>query len=150
MYEIGKPPIGMFGEEETKKDEKKTTGSDGEKKKNNNEEKKEEKNENKKKETIDNGEPFIEINHGPPPATPLFAAGDGFDLYIDAARFLPDNVTIPKVTARIFNHDFGYVAMSSSEKQETAVCNLTDNVFCPEWKLRMEYRRDDTTEGNVV
>ena len=37
----------------------------------------------------------------------LFSAGDGFDVYIDAARFLPDNVTIPKVTARIFNHDFG-------------------------------------------
>ena len=29
--------------------------------------------------------------------------------------------------------------MSSSEKEETAVCDLTDNVFCPEWKLRMEY-----------
>ena len=78
-------------------------------------------------------EAFISVTHDPPPATPLFSVGDGFDVYIDAARFLPDNVTIPKVTARVFNHDFHHIEMSSSEKQETAVCELTDNVFCPEW-----------------
>ena len=139
VYACGHAPDDLFGKkiekkEETKKEETK---------------KEETKKENTKKEDGPKkdagGEAFILIDHGPPPATPLFSNGDGFDLYIDGARFLPDNVTIPKVTARIFNHDFGYVALSSEEKQETCVCTLNDNVFCPEWKLRMEYRRNEST-----
>ena len=87
------------------------------------------------------GDPFIEIDHGAPPAAPLFNPGDGFDVYIDAGRFLPDNTTIPKVVARVMTHDLEFVAMSNEKNQETAVCDLTDNVFNPQWKLRLEYRR---------
>ena len=141
VYAIGHPPDDLFDKPKPKAeapaatDEKKV------------EEKKDDaKKDDKSKTDANSGEPFISIDHGAPPSTPLFSAGDGFDLYIDCARFLPDNVTIPKVTARVFNHDFQYVAMSSEEKQEVAVCNLTDNVYCPEWKLRMEYRRDESTK----
>ena len=34
------------------------------------------------------------------PIHALFNPGDGFDVHIDAARFLPDNTTILKVVAR--------------------------------------------------
>merc|ERR1711871_1012195 len=38
-------------------------------------------------------------------------------------------------------HDLEFVAMSNEKNQETAVCDLTDNVYNPQWKLRLEYRR---------
>ncbi len=37
--------------------------------------------------------PFLALNAGKP-SDRAFDRGDGFDVYVDAARFLPDNVTI--------------------------------------------------------
>ena len=90
-------------------------------------------------------DPFIEIIRDAPSSIPLFNPGDGFDVYVDAARFLPDNTTIPKVVARVMTHDLEFVLMSNGSKQESALCDLTDDVFNPEWKLRLEYRRDEKT-----
>lgn len=50
-------------------------------------------------------EAFIHHVRETPPLEP-FNVGDGFDLYIDGARFLPDNVTVTRVAARIFTSDF--------------------------------------------
>ncbi|KAH0618690.1 hypothetical protein JD844_018099 [Phrynosoma platyrhinos] len=40
------------------------------------------------------------------PPVESFDAGDGFDLYIDGARFLPDGVTVTKVAACIFTSSY--------------------------------------------
>lgn len=37
--------------------------------------------------------------------SPLFQAGDGFNVLVDAARCLPDNVSITKVTVAALNSD---------------------------------------------
>ncbi|XP_072368996.1 uncharacterized protein [Scyliorhinus torazame] len=47
-----------------------------------------------------------------PPSSP-FNAGDGFDLYIDGARFLPDAVTISRVTGRIFDRNYKQFTLST-------------------------------------
>ena len=132
-YELGKVPNDLFG----KKEESNKQSGSGEETKKKDDDKKPGRTESK----VMEGEQFIERDHGPPPSTPLFNPGDGFDVYIDAARFLPDNTTIPKVVARVMTHDLEFVAMSNEKNQETAVCDLTDNVFNPQWKLRLEYRR---------
>jgi hypothetical protein len=143
VFKIGNPPSGLFGAEgspnvagaeiQNKQPEEKSATA------------------HEQKEGTDHSaklvgdDPFIEIVHGSPSSVPLFNPGDGFDVYVDAARFLPDNTTIPKVVARVMTHDLDFVLMSDEKKQESAVCNLTDDVFNPEWKLRLEYRRDENT-----
>ena len=42
----------------------------------------------------------------PPPRDQLFEEGDGFDVYVDGARFLPDNITLSKVSVKLMNPDF--------------------------------------------
>jgi hypothetical protein len=133
-YDLGQLPDDLFGTDESSK----APESSGESKKKDEDTNK--KGEKAKSSGME-GDPFIEIDHGAPPAAPLFNPGDGFDVYIDAGRFLPDNTTIPKVVARVMTHDLEFVAMSNEKNQETAVCDLTDNVFNPQWKLRLEYRR---------
>eukprot|EP00911_Craspedida_sp_UC1_P000582 UC1_evm3s445 len=62
--------------------------------------------------------------------------GEGIDLYIDSARFLPYNVTISKVVGRIFS--------SSYEKQGADISTsleLDSDPQCPEYGLRTELRR---------
>ncbi len=49
-------------------------------------------------------EPFIE-NPDPQFKNRMFNANEGIDFYIDAARFLPDNVTATKVVLRAFNSE---------------------------------------------
>ncbi|XP_061486413.1 uncharacterized protein LOC133386710 [Rhineura floridana] len=53
-------------------------------------------------------EAFIHHVRKTPPVE-LFSDGDGFDLYIDGARFLPDDVTVTRVAARIFTSDFSQI-----------------------------------------
>lgn len=48
---------------------------------------------------------FIHHTRETPTSEP-FIAMDGFDLYIDGARFLPDAVTITRVTGRIFDSSY--------------------------------------------
>ncbi|KXJ14737.1 hypothetical protein AC249_AIPGENE27875 [Exaiptasia diaphana] len=39
-------------------------------------------------------------------ATEEFSPGNGFDLYIDGARFLPDSVTYTKVAGRVMDKNY--------------------------------------------
>ena len=45
----------------------------------------------------------------PSAPTTVFKSGDGFDLYVDAARFLPDNCAFAKVFSM---HSFSCVALT--------------------------------------
>ncbi|KAJ8392508.1 hypothetical protein AAFF_G00073860 [Aldrovandia affinis] len=69
-----------------------------------------------------------------PPARP-FLSGDGFDLYIDGARFLPDCVTISRVTGRIFDRHYNQVGPDIS----TGI-DLDSNIFQPVYNERVEIR----------
>ncbi|XP_061096358.1 uncharacterized protein LOC133127456 [Conger conger] len=69
-----------------------------------------------------------------PPARP-FLSGDGFDLYIDGARFLPDCVTISRVAGRIFDRHYNQVGPDIS----TGI-DLNSNIFEPVYDERVEIR----------
>ncbi|KAJ8376289.1 hypothetical protein SKAU_G00068690 [Synaphobranchus kaupii] len=69
-----------------------------------------------------------------PPAHP-FLSGDGFDLYVDGARFLPDCVTISRVTGRIFDRHYNQVGPDIS----TGI-DLNSNIFEPVYDERVEIR----------
>ncbi|KAI1892076.1 hypothetical protein AGOR_G00150250 [Albula goreensis] len=69
-----------------------------------------------------------------PPARP-FLSGDGLDLYIDGARFLPDCVTISRVTGRIFDRHYNQVGPDIS----TGI-DLDSNIFYPVYNERVEIR----------
>ena len=71
----------------------------------------------------------------------LFAADDGFDIYIDAARWMPDNVALTTVTC--------FVASSKMQlygKFEKEIDARTMNVRCPLFLARKEMRRDPSRD----
>ncbi|XP_034635999.1 coiled-coil domain-containing protein 17 [Trachemys scripta elegans] len=69
------------------------------------------------------------------PASEPFSATDGFDLYIDGARFLPDAVTITRVAGRIFDSHYHQIGPDIS----TAI-DLSSNIFEPLYNYRVEIR----------
>nr|XP_042700972.1 coiled-coil domain-containing protein 17 isoform X2 [Chrysemys picta bellii] len=69
------------------------------------------------------------------PASEPFSATDGFDLYIDGARFLPDAVTVTRVAGRIFDSHYHQVGPDIS----TAI-DLSSNIFEPLYNYRVEIR----------
>lgn len=60
--------------------------------------------------------------------------GDGFDLYVDGARFLPDNVSISRVFVQLFTCD-GELLHSTSQ-----VCAPDGTIYSPTYGLRNEFR----------
>ncbi|XP_066548808.1 uncharacterized protein LOC136715039 [Amia ocellicauda] len=77
---------------------------------------------------------YILCRRESPPARP-FLAGDGTDLYIDGARFLPDCVTVSRVTGRIFDRHYNQVGPDIS----TGI-DLDSNIFEPVYGERVEIR----------
>ena len=76
-----------------------------------------------------------------PKIDPLFKKGeDGYDIYVDGARFLPDGVTISKVTMKVMTTDFDFVP--DQEAEFDAISGLDDSAYSPKYRLRAEYRGD--------
>ncbi|XP_044882933.1 coiled-coil domain-containing protein 17 isoform X2 [Mauremys mutica] len=69
------------------------------------------------------------------PASEPFSAADGFDLYIDGARFLPDAVTVTRVTGRIFDSSYHQIGPDIS----TGI-DLSSNIFEPLYSYSVEIR----------
>ena len=95
------------------------------------------------------------------------------DIYIDGARFLPDNVTISRVTLQVLKADYGdalkefgppFVARAAADQAATAanasgaaaettasagpvsvfeVSDVNGAVSCPLYHLRQELRSED-------
>lgn len=61
----------------------------------------------------------------------LFQAGDGIDAYIDAARCLPENVTITKVTAAALNADRTQV----STENGSVFAAMTSDSYSPSFGM---------------
>ncbi|TPX34211.1 hypothetical protein SmJEL517_g03122 [Synchytrium microbalum] len=83
----------------------------------------------------------------------FFSSGDGFDLYIDGARYLPANATVSRVTARIFNSTFEVLNYGSTvpgtgkrDRDNTgdgiisSKVDLDSLVHSPSYNTRCEYR----------
>ncbi|XP_043376337.1 coiled-coil domain-containing protein 17 isoform X2 [Dermochelys coriacea] len=69
------------------------------------------------------------------PALEPFIATDGFDLYIDGARFLPDAVTITRVTGRIFDSSYNQIGPDISTGLD-----LSSNIFEPLYNYNVQIR----------
>ncbi|XP_075250609.1 uncharacterized protein LOC142342860 isoform X2 [Convolutriloba macropyga] len=80
--------------------------------------------------------PFIQNVREIPLSQP-FVSGQGFDLYIDGARFLPDTVTITRVTGRIFDHRYSDKVVAQSIS--TGI-NLDSDIYNPDYNFRVEFR----------
>ncbi|XP_059151750.1 uncharacterized protein LOC131937975, partial [Physella acuta] len=67
--------------------------------------------------------------------TEPFHSGDGFDVYIDGCRFLPDSVTYSRVAARILDRKYQVYGkdMSTSVKIDSEIYN-------PVYEYRSEFR----------
>ncbi|PFX30101.1 hypothetical protein AWC38_SpisGene5082 [Stylophora pistillata] len=67
--------------------------------------------------------------------TDEFDDGNGFDLYIDGARFLPDSVSITKVAGRVLDKNYTRIG-ADIDVQAT----LDSDIYNPEYNYRTEYR----------
>ncbi|XP_065834411.1 uncharacterized protein [Oscarella lobularis] len=68
-----------------------------------------------------------------------FVAGDGFDLHIDGARFLPDIVTATRVSGRIMNYKYNKVG----EKLDISTdIDLDSNVYEPRYNFFLFVREE--------
>ncbi|XP_077190107.1 coiled-coil domain-containing protein 17 isoform X2 [Paroedura picta] len=79
-------------------------------------------------------EAFIHCVKEIPPLEP-FCDGDGFDLYIDGARFLPDDVTVTRVAGRIFTSNFSQIGPDISTE-----IDLNSSIFDPLYNCSIEIR----------
>ena len=77
----------------------------------------------------------------PPIGHELFAADDGFDIYIDGARWLPDNVMLTKVTCYVAN-----AKMQPYGKFDKEVDPRTMSIRCPYYLGRKEMRKNPSKE----
>ena len=87
-----------------------------------------------------------------PPVVPAGTAlhpGDGFDVYVDGARFLPDNVTISKVVVRAMTRDFKSVGRTVE-----GLGQLDSESMSPAFKayvaFRSRYREPELNEDGTV
>ncbi|KAM7426567.1 Coiled-coil domain-containing protein 17 [Porites harrisoni] len=76
---------------------------------------------------IKNGRPSI--------LTDEFEEGNGIDLYIDGARFLPDSVTVSKVAGRVLDKNYTRIGTDIDVQAE-----LDSDIYNPEYNARIEYR----------
>ncbi|XP_078575992.1 uncharacterized protein LOC144861823 isoform X4 [Branchiostoma floridae x Branchiostoma japonicum] len=79
------------------------------------------------------------------PPTDVFGSDDGFDLYIDGARFLPDAVTISRVAGRMFDRQFNQIGPDIN----TSV-DLDSNIFEPSYNFRMEFREAALPPSSIL
>jgi hypothetical protein len=64
-----------------------------------------------------------------------FMKGSGIDVYIDAARFLPDNVTFVKLIVKVIDS-----SLKDSLGYHAGLPDLNSDIFNPEFNFRLELR----------
>jgi hypothetical protein len=106
------------------------------------------------KESINNW--FIEVEKGPhPPSDPIFVPGDGFDVYLDGARYLPSCTTLSRVTLKSMTSTFKLVKLHEGKNKvadRVAITKISEDAFSPMWNNRIEYRDStfDTTTALMI
>ena len=66
--------------------------------------------------------------HELPLDTPLFQSGDGIDVYVDGARYLPESVTVTQTVVKAYTADLKKVGSDAS-----AACKLDSEFRSPEF-----------------
>eukprot|EP00736_Rhodelphis_marinus_P000725 Rmarinus@m.14722 len=80
-------------------------------------------------------EVFVQSKQEDPPGEIFNQQESGFDLYIDAAKFLPDNVTVTAINVKILTRDFD--AIREGMRQAMKPSSLIGD---PVFDMRLEFR----------
>lgn len=80
---------------------------------------------------------YILVKESSPPLED-FVADSGFDIYIDACRFLPDSVSYTRIAGRIVDRNYKKYAGDIS-----AVAKMNSDIFNPIYEHKEEYRESD-------
>jgi len=79
---------------------------------------------------------WAEVRHPPPDGKRVFERGeDGFDVYVDGARFLPDYVTLSSAHVKLMLPSFEMVG-----EEKSAFPRLSESAYNPKYRLRAEFR----------
>ncbi|GBG32008.1 Coiled-coil domain-containing protein 17 [Hondaea fermentalgiana] len=85
---------------------------------------------------VDDHAPFVENKVKLSRNPPLFERGeDGFDVYIDGARCLPDYATISAVHVKLLAPNYELIG-----EEHRAHASLGDSAYNPKYRLRAEFR----------
>ena len=75
--------------------------------------------------------PWLDVDNSKKLDSQLFVAGDAFDVYVDGARFLPDNVCMSKATVMVLSLD----RTALEHEKHWALAELSSPVFNPDFNL---------------
>ncbi|XP_074643635.1 uncharacterized protein LOC141900574 isoform X3 [Tubulanus polymorphus] len=74
-----------------------------------------------------------------------FGPSDGFDLYIDGCRFLPDSVTITRVAGRILTRRYEMVG-----RDITTIVRPDSYIYNPKFEHKMEFREPNIPPSSTL
>eukprot|EP01083_Nonionella_stella_P028698 79072_1 len=77
----------------------------------------------------------------------IFEDGDGVDLYVDGARFLPSNTSITKLYVQLMWREVDgatgeQIGLHKDSAPEFTYCDTGESCYNPVFNLRHEYRKD--------
>ena len=75
------------------------------------------------------------VGKEPGPATEKYQKGDGVDIYLDSAMFLPDNVTVTRIVAKFMNFEKEQVGQAYE-----CYSSLVNSAMNPTFKFKIELR----------
>ncbi|XP_061197713.1 uncharacterized protein LOC133205832 isoform X2 [Saccostrea echinata] len=79
------------------------------------------------------------------PCRDPFLSGDGFDVYVDACRFLPDSVTFTKVAARVLDRKY-----EVHGKDINATVKLDSDIYNPVYETKTEFRENNIPPSSTI
>nr|XP_022315189.1 uncharacterized protein LOC111119376 isoform X5 [Crassostrea virginica] len=74
-----------------------------------------------------------------------FLSGDGFDVYVDGCRFLPDSVTFTKVAARVLDRKY-----EVHGKDINANVTLDSDIYNPIYETKTEFRENNIPPSATI
>ena len=107
--------------------------------------------------TQDASDWFIkEIKGARPASAPIFVPGDGFDVYVDGARYLPSNTTLSRFNLKVMTAGLKNVKLTDADgkpsPQRETITKIAEDAYLPMWNVRAEYRDSsfDTTSAIMI
>uniref|UniRef100_A0A8W8LP49 Uncharacterized protein n=1 Tax=Magallana gigas TaxID=29159 RepID=A0A8W8LP49_MAGGI len=79
------------------------------------------------------------------PCRDPFVSGDGFDVYVDGCRYLPDSVTFSRVAGRVLDWKYGVHGGDIN-----AIANLDSDIYNPVYETKTEYRENNIPPSSTI
>ncbi|XP_056018546.1 uncharacterized protein LOC125668024 isoform X3 [Ostrea edulis] len=79
------------------------------------------------------------------PCRDPFLSGDGFDVYVDGSRYLPDSVTFTKVAGRVLDRKY-----EVHGKDINATVKLDSDIYNPVYETKTEFRENNIPPSATI